>query len=136
MKVETIDLNFLGTEKVIASFLLLGEGSAAIVETGPTSCLDHLRGGLEANGVSPGDVREVFLTHIHLDHAGATGVLVRRFPELAVYVHERGAPHLADPTKLLKSARQLYGDDMDRLWGEVAAGPADNINELSGGRAF
>jgi glyoxylase-like metal-dependent hydrolase (beta-lactamase superfamily II) len=73
------------------------------------------------------------LTHIHLDHAGATGVLVRRFPSLKVYVHERGAPHLIDPSKLLKSAAQLYGDDMERLWGEVAPVPEENITVLHGG---
>ena len=110
MRVETIDLNFLGTEKVIATFLLLGGNSAAIVETGPTSCLEHLQAGLKANGVSPEDVWEVLLTHIHLDHAGAAGKLVERWPDLEVWVHERGAPHLADPSKLVASATRLYGE--------------------------
>ncbi|MBA3585152.1 MAG: MBL fold metallo-hydrolase, partial [Gemmatimonadetes bacterium] len=96
MKVETIDLNFLGTEQVIASFLLLGEGSAAIVETGPTSCLEHLKGSLKTSGVSPEDVREVLLTHIHLDHAGASGHLAEILPNATFYVHELGYPHLAD----------------------------------------
>ena len=75
----------------------------------------------------------LLLTHIHLDHAGATGVLCRRFPELVVYVHERGAPHLIDPSKLLKSAARLYGDDMERLWGEVAPVDEERVRTLSGG---
>ena len=133
MRVETIDLNFMGTEKVIASFLLLGEGSAAIVETGPTSCLDHLRGGLEANGVSPGDVREVFLTHIHLDHAGASGHLAELLPNATFYVHELGYPHLADPSKLVKSATRIYGERMDELWGEARPVPEERLVVLGDG---
>jgi glyoxylase-like metal-dependent hydrolase (beta-lactamase superfamily II) len=73
------------------------------------------------------------LTHIHLDHAGASGALVERFPALEVWVHERGAPHLVDPEKLLQSARRLYGDDMDRLWGRVAPVPERNLRVLEGG---
>jgi glyoxylase-like metal-dependent hydrolase (beta-lactamase superfamily II) len=133
MRVETIDLNFMGTESVIASFLLLGEGSAAIVETGPTSCLDHLRGGLEANGVSPGDVREVFLTHIHLDHAGASGHLAELLPNATFYVHELGYPHLADPSKLVKSATRIYGERMDELWGEARPVPEERLVVLGDG---
>ncbi|MDQ3409420.1 MAG: MBL fold metallo-hydrolase, partial [Actinomycetota bacterium] len=75
----------------------------------------------------------LLLTHIHLDHAGAAGALVRRWPDLEVCVHERGAPHLVDPTKLLASAQQLYGDDMERLWGEVAPVPEGNLRVLKGG---
>ena len=134
MRVETIDLNFMGTEKVIASFLLLGEGSAAIVETGPTSCLDHIRGGLEANGVSPGDVREVFLTHIHLDHAGASGHLADLLPNATFYVHELGYPHLADPSKLVKSATRIYGERMDELWGEARPVPEERLVVLGDGK--
>jgi glyoxylase-like metal-dependent hydrolase (beta-lactamase superfamily II) len=133
MRVETIDLNFMGTEKVIASFLLLGGGSAAIVETGPTSCLDHLRGGLEANGVSPGDVREVLLTHIHLDHAGASGHLAELLPNATFYVHGLGYPHLADPSKLVKSATRIYGERMDELWGEARPVPEERLVVLGDG---
>lgn len=142
MRVETIDLNFLGSEEVIASFLLLGEGSAAIVETGPTSCLEHLKGGIKANGVSPEDVREVLLTHIHLDHAGASGHLAEFLPNATFYVHELGYPHLADPSKLVKSATRIYGERMDELWGEarpvpeerlVIVGDGDEV-EAAGGR--
>lgn len=133
MKVETIDLNFLGTEQVIASFLLIGEGSAAIVETGPTTCLKHLEAGLKTNGVSPEDVREVLLTHIHLDHAGASGHLAEVLPNATFYVHEVGYPHLADPSKLLKSAARLYGERMDELWGEVRPVPEERLVILGDG---
>jgi glyoxylase-like metal-dependent hydrolase (beta-lactamase superfamily II) len=133
MRVETIDLNFLGTEKVIASFLLLGGRSAAIVETGPTTCLGHLEAGLEANGVSPEDVREVFLTHIHLDHAGASGHLAEILPNATFYVHELGYPHLADPSKLVKSAARIYGDRMDELWGDARPVPEERLVILGDG---
>ncbi len=133
MKIETIDLNFMGTEQVIASFLLLGEEGAALVETGPTTCLDRLTRGLEENGVSPEDVRGVFLTHIHLDHAGASGHLAGLLPNATFYVHEIGYPHLADPSKLLKSATRIYGERMDELWGEVRPVPEDRLKVLGDG---
>jgi glyoxylase-like metal-dependent hydrolase (beta-lactamase superfamily II) len=77
--------------------------------------------------------RAVLLTHIHLDHAAATGAMVRRWPELEVYVHERGAPHLIDPSKLLASAERLYGDKLEYLWGEILPVPEENVRVLSGG---
>jgi glyoxylase-like metal-dependent hydrolase (beta-lactamase superfamily II) len=99
-----------------------------IVDPGPASALGTWIDDLE---VQP---RALLLTHIHLDHAGATGVLARRFPELRVYVSEVGAPHLADPAKLLKSAGRLYGpENMNRLWGEVAPVPQERIVPLAGG---
>ena len=98
-----------------------------VVDPGPTSCLDRLLDGLDA------EPRALLLTHVHLDHAGASGVLVRRFPELIVYVHERGAPHLIDPTHLLESAQRIYGDEMERKWGEVAPVPEANVRVLAGG---
>ena len=121
---RVIDVMHLGRDRVICAYELDG----LIVDPGPSSCLETLLAGL-------GDVqpRALLLTHIHLDHAGATGVLVRRNPDLKVYVHERGAPHLVDPTKLLQSAGQLYGDDMDRLWGEMLPVPEENVHVLSGG---
>jgi len=133
MRVETIDLNFMRTEKVIASFLLLGGDSAAIVETGPTSCLEHLQAGLKAYGVPPEDVREVFLTHIHLDHAGASGHLAELLPNATFYVHELGHPHLADPSKLVKSATRIYGERMDELWGEARPVPGERLVVLGDG---
>jgi glyoxylase-like metal-dependent hydrolase (beta-lactamase superfamily II) len=135
MKIETIDLNFMGTKQVIASFLLLDEGgtSAALVETGPTTCLDRLTNGLKDHGVSPEDVREVFLTHVHLDHAGASGRLAEILPNATFYVHELGYPHLADPSKLVKSATRIYGERMDELWGEARPVPEDRIKVLKDG---
>ena len=117
-----IDVHHLGHDRVIVAY----ERDGVIVDPGPASSVETL---LE----SCPEPRTLLLTHIHLDHAGATGVLVRRFPRLKVYVHERGAPHLIDPAKLLKSAGQLYGDDMDRLWGDVVAVPEENLTILSGG---
>ena len=117
-----IDVMHLGHDRVIGAY---EAGDGIVVDPGPASTADTLLEQVEP--------RVLLLTHIHLDHAGATGVLVRRNPDLKVYVHERGAPHLIDPSKLLKSAGQLYGDDMDRLWGEVAPVPEENITVLSGG---
>jgi glyoxylase-like metal-dependent hydrolase (beta-lactamase superfamily II) len=117
-----IDVMHLGRDRVIGAYEV-GEG--IVVDPGPASTAETLLEHVEP--------RILLLTHIHLDHAGATGVLVRRNPDLKVYVHERGAPHLIDPSKLLKSAGQLYGDDMDRLWGEVAPVPEENITVLTGG---
>jgi glyoxylase-like metal-dependent hydrolase (beta-lactamase superfamily II) len=118
-----IDTMHLGRDRVIGAYDIDG----AVVDPGPASTVETLLSEVEP--------RVLLLTHIHLDHAGATGVLVRRFPQLRVYVHERGAPHLIDPSKLLKSAAQLYGDDMERLWGEVAPVPEENITVLSGGES-
>jgi glyoxylase-like metal-dependent hydrolase (beta-lactamase superfamily II) len=114
----------LGNDRVIAAHELPG---GLIVDPGPTTCAETLLTGLVE------EPRALLLTHIHLDHAGASGVLARRFPELRVYVHEIGAPHLADPAKLLRSAERLYGDDMERLWGEVAPVPSDRITAIEGG---
>ena len=132
MKIEVMDLGFLGEREIIASYLLAGDSSAAIVETGPTTCMQNLLGGLKERGVAPDDVRQVFLTHIHLDHAGASGHLADVLPNATFYVHEVGYPHLADPSKLLKSATRLYGDRMGELWGEVRPVPEDRVVALKG----
>jgi glyoxylase-like metal-dependent hydrolase (beta-lactamase superfamily II) len=116
-----VDVMHLGRDRVIGAYDVDG----MVVDPGPASTVSTLLESVEP--------RALLLTHIHLDHAGATGVLVRRNPDLKVYVHERGAPHLIDPEKLLKSAGQLYGDDMERLWGEVVAVPEENITVLKGG---
>jgi glyoxylase-like metal-dependent hydrolase (beta-lactamase superfamily II) len=122
-----IDVMHLGRDRVICAH----ERGGLIIDPGPTSCLETLLNAL--GGQEP---RALMLTHIHLDHAGASGALVRRFPDLTVYVHERGAPHLIDPSKLVKSATQLYGDDMNRLWGEVVPVPEQNVKALSGGETI
>lgn len=133
MKIETIDLNFMGAEGIIASFLLTGGGSAAIVETGPTTCIESLMQGLSSNGVEPGDVEQVFLTHIHLDHSGASGNLAEFLPNATFYVHELGHPHLVDPSKLVKSSTRIYGEKMEELWGEIRPVPEDRLKKLEGG---
>jgi glyoxylase-like metal-dependent hydrolase (beta-lactamase superfamily II) len=121
---RAIDVNHLGRDRVICAF----ETPAGIDDPGPTSSVETLLENLEDE-----QPRALLLTHIHLDHAGAAGVLCRRFPDLKVYVHERGARHLADPSRLLASAERLYGDEMDRLWGEFAPVPEERIVALAGG---
>jgi glyoxylase-like metal-dependent hydrolase (beta-lactamase superfamily II) len=128
-----IDLLFMGRSRAIATAVIAGGNSVALVDPGPTTCLETLELGLQAQGLRLEDLTHLLLTHIHLDHAGATGVIVRRLPHIQVLVHERGVPHLTDPTKLLQSATRLYGDSMDRLWGEVAPVPAANLIALAGG---
>jgi glyoxylase-like metal-dependent hydrolase (beta-lactamase superfamily II) len=121
---RVIDVMHLGRPHVIGCWEIDG----ALVDPGPESSVGNV---IEAiGGEQP---RAVVLTHIHLDHAAATGALVRRWPELEVYVHERGAPHLIDPSKLLASAERLYGEDMERLWGEIVPVPEANVRVLSGG---
>jgi glyoxylase-like metal-dependent hydrolase (beta-lactamase superfamily II) len=128
-----IDLQFLRRAHAIATGVVQSAGSVALVDPGPTTCLPVLERELERSGIRLADVTDIVLTHIHLDHAGVTGTLVERFPSLRVHVHARGAPHLIDPAKLLDSATRLYGDQMDRLWGEVRPVPAGNVRALNGG---
>jgi glyoxylase-like metal-dependent hydrolase (beta-lactamase superfamily II) len=123
---RVIDVMHLGRPHVIGCW----EVDGALVDPGPESSLANV---IEAiGGEQP---KAVLLTHIHLDHAAATGALVRRWPDLKVYVHERGAPHLIDPSKLLASAERLYGDDMERLWGEILPVPEANVTALGGGES-
>lgn len=121
---RVIDVMHLGRPHVIGCW----EVEGVLVDPGPESSIETL---LEALGEER--PRALLLTHIHLDHAAATGALVRRWPDLEVYVHERGAPHLIDPSKLLVSAERLYGDAMERLWGEIVPVPEANVHALSGG---
>ncbi len=131
-----IDLEYLGEPEAIAACVLDTEAGLVVVDPGPSSSLDGLRAAIEAMGASPGDVRHLLLTHIHLDHAGAAGVLARENAEILVHVHERGAPHLADPARLLDSATRIYGEAMDSLWGEVAPVPERQIRSLGGGETL
>jgi glyoxylase-like metal-dependent hydrolase (beta-lactamase superfamily II) len=128
-----LDLHFYGVDGVIASVILHGPGGVAIIDPGPSSTLPALRAGLEQAGIALADVGTILLTHIHLDHAGATGTLVRENPAIRVHVHEKGAPHMVDPSKLIASATRLWGDEMDRLWGEMRPVPAGNLDILRGG---
>ena len=127
-----IDLNFLGRPSTIAAGIAKSPGGVALIDPGPTSCLDALELGLQAHGISWDDVRHILLTHIHLDHAGATGTILRAHPHITVMVHERGAAHMVDPARLLDSATRLYGDQMDRLWGEFAPVPRECLVTLAG----
>jgi glyoxylase-like metal-dependent hydrolase (beta-lactamase superfamily II) len=133
MSADFIDLNFRGSPCVIATAILQGADGVTVIDPGPTSCLAALEGGLRERGLTLRDVRTLLLTHIHLDHAGATGTIVERVPLARVYVHERGAPHMIDPAKLLASATRLYGDQMDTLWGAFHPVPAANVTVLKGG---
>ena len=128
-----LDLNFLGEPGIIATAVLQGPEGVALIDPGPSTTLETLTRSLAAHGFATTDVRAILLTHIHLDHAGATGSLLQRCPHATVYVHERGAPHLVDPSKLLASAARLYGADMERLWGEVRAVPRENVELLQNG---
>jgi glyoxylase-like metal-dependent hydrolase (beta-lactamase superfamily II) len=119
-----IDLMHLGRPRVIGCWQV----GDVLIDPGPESCLATL---LEALGDER--PRTLLLTHIHLDHAGASGALVERWPDLDVYVHERGAAHLIDPTRLMESARRLYGEDMDRLWGDMKPVPQRSLRVLEGG---
>jgi glyoxylase-like metal-dependent hydrolase (beta-lactamase superfamily II) len=118
-----IDVDHLGHSRVICCY----EVDGVLVDPGPESSVETLLA--ELDGLEP---RALLLTHIHFDHAGASGALVRRYPDLPVYVHDRGAPHMVDPERLVASARRLYGEDFDRLWGEVIPVPQDNIRVLHG----
>ena len=126
-----IDLRHLGRPRVIAAYLLAGD-EPALVDCGPTSCLEGLEAGLSGQGLTVEDLRHLLLTHIHLDHAGAAGALVRRNPGLQIHVSEIGAAHLVDPARLEASARRLYGDDFDRLWGELIPVPEENVHVVGG----
>jgi glyoxylase-like metal-dependent hydrolase (beta-lactamase superfamily II) len=119
-----MDLMHLGRERVIGCWQV----GDVLIDPGPSSCLPTL---LDALGDER--PRALLLTHIHLDHAGASGLLVQRWPDLEVYVHEIGAVHMLDPERLLTSARRLYGEDMNRLWGEFLPVPEANLRELQGG---
>jgi glyoxylase-like metal-dependent hydrolase (beta-lactamase superfamily II) len=130
---DYIDLDFLGNPEIIATAVLLDRGGAALIDPGPSTTLETLRASLSHKGIAISDVRQILLTHIHLDHAGVTGTLVRENPAIEVYVHARGARHMIDPSRLVASAGRLYGEsDMGRLWGEVLPVPADRIRELAG----
>lgn len=133
---EIIDLCHLGRPASIAAYLLRTGSGPFVVDPGPSSTLPRLEAALLRAGSSIESLAGLLLTHIHLDHAGASGTLARKNPALRVYVHARGAPHLIAPAKLLKSAQRLYGDRMDELWGEIAPVPEAQIVALEGGESL
>jgi glyoxylase-like metal-dependent hydrolase (beta-lactamase superfamily II) len=130
---ETIDVEYLGHSRAIAACLLESDGQFALVDPGPSVSLPVLRRKLQRRGIAIGDLTALFLTHIHLDHAGATGTLVRENPRLRVYVHEFGTRHMVDPSKLLASAGRLYNPGMEQRFGEFLPVPRENIVALKGG---
>jgi glyoxylase-like metal-dependent hydrolase (beta-lactamase superfamily II) len=135
-KITTLDDNWMGRARSIATALVESDGHYAIVDPGPGSTLDSLRKELRARGLSASGLVAILLTHIHLDHAGATGALVRENPRLAVYVHKLGAPHMIDPSKLLASAERLWPNELQQLFGEALPVPAENLRILEGGETI
>ncbi len=134
MKIHVLDLNHQNVSHAIAAYLVVGPKGPVLVETGPISTLPALQARLAEHGYSPADVRHVLLTHIHLDHAGASGWWAQQGAQ--VYVHHVGARHIIDLSRLLSSARRVYGDDMDRLWGQTLPAPAERVRALQDGETI
>jgi len=128
-----VDLNHLGRSSVIGAAVLELDDGVAIVDPGPSSTAPVLRAGLAGSGIQVSDVRWLLVTHVHLDHAGACGSLVRENPAIRVVVHERGARHMADPSRLVASARRVFGERMDELWGPFLPVPGGNLHIVSDG---
>jgi len=129
--ISYVDLNFCNTPKAIATGVYGSDPGVVLVDPGPGSCIDTLRALLKAQGIRVADIQAVLLTHIHLDHAGGTGLLVEENPKIRVFVHEKGAPHVVDPSKVINSANQLWGvDGVARLWGKTVPVPQANLHVL------
>jgi glyoxylase-like metal-dependent hydrolase (beta-lactamase superfamily II) len=131
MQIFALDLDFQHTARTIAAYLVIGDTGPVLVETGPASTIPTLRARLAEHGYSPDDIRHVLVTHIHLDHAGAAGWWANQGAK--IYVHHVGAPHIIDPTRLLRSARRIYGSSMDELWGHIVAAAEGQVCSLSDG---
>ena len=129
---HVLDLLFLGEEREIGAYLLETGDGPALFDCGPATTLEHLRSRLDEHGLAVRDLRHLLLSHIHLDHAGAAGALVRENPELTVWVSPIGAPHLVDPTRLEASARRLFGAAFDTLWGALTPVPERNVRIAEG----
>jgi glyoxylase-like metal-dependent hydrolase (beta-lactamase superfamily II) len=127
-----VDLWFGGAERAIGVYLLDCPGGPLLFDCGPSTTLPRLKEGLHECGAELGEIRHLLLSHIHLDHAGAAGAIVREHPGLQVWVSKIGAPHLIDPTRLERSARRLYGESFDALWGELAPVPEENVRIAAG----
>jgi glyoxylase-like metal-dependent hydrolase (beta-lactamase superfamily II) len=130
------DLHFQGRERIIATAVLDSPAGCVLIDPGPSSTLSALDQALQHAGISSSDITTIVLTHIHLDHAGAVGTMLRRRPSTQVYVHKAGAPHLVDPSRLVASATRLYADRMAELWGEVVAVPSAALHALGGGESI
>jgi glyoxylase-like metal-dependent hydrolase (beta-lactamase superfamily II) len=128
-----IDLNWTGRPRSIAALLMESDGTSVLIDPGPQSTLETLRARLQDRGQDFRTLDALLLTHIHLDHAGASGALVGENPNLKVYVHEFGLVHMIDPARLLASAGRLYGGDLQTLYGECTPVPESNLRQLQGG---
>ncbi|MGD2158728.1 MAG: MBL fold metallo-hydrolase [Anaerolineales bacterium] len=126
--IKTLDLHFQGLPRTIASYLIPHQQGAILIESGPSSTLPYLKAGLSMHDLTPDDITDVLLTHIHLDHAGAAGWLAHHGAR--IHVHHIGAPHMTNPEKLLSSAERIYGDQMKPLWGEFLPVPSEKIRIL------
>jgi glyoxylase-like metal-dependent hydrolase (beta-lactamase superfamily II) len=131
MTIDPIDLSFQDTPGLIASWLLRSGDECALIEPGPGSCHTALVSGLAGHGLQPSDISKVFLTHIHLDHAGGAGWWAQQGAQ--VYVHAKGAPHVVDPAKLIESATRIYGGQMQTLWGDILPAPAERVTVMNDG---
>jgi glyoxylase-like metal-dependent hydrolase (beta-lactamase superfamily II) len=129
---EPLDLLFGGIERAIGVYVVETSDGPALFDCGPSTTLPRLKHGLRERGLELREIRHLLLSHVHLDHAGAAGSIVREHPDLTVWVSEIGAPHLVDPSRLERSARRLYGEAFDQLWGELAPVPEANVRIASG----
>ena len=127
MTLEPIDLFHQGFDRIVGVYLVETDDGLGLFDCGPSSTLDALKAGLAARGLTVQDISHLLLSHIHFDHAGAAGTLVREHPGLRVHVSEIGAPHIVDPSRLERSARRLYGEAFDELWGALEPVPEENI---------
>jgi len=133
---QILDLDFRDTEGLVAAYVVPEEEGVSLIETGPATCRNALLAGLARAGVAPEEVRHVFVTHIHLDHAGGMGAVVDAFPKATFYAHEVGVPHLVEPSRLIASARRAWGAAADPLWGTILPVPASRVVALVGGERF
>jgi glyoxylase-like metal-dependent hydrolase (beta-lactamase superfamily II) len=134
--ITALDVNWVDHPHSIGAALLESDGHRSLIDPGPTSTLATLRQRLHEHNLGVADLDAILLTHIHLDHGGASGSLVREKPSLPVYVHQNGAPHMADPSKLIASATRLWGDKLEYLFGEMVPVPQDNLRILAGGETL
>jgi len=124
---------FLGENEIIGSYLLAGRDELAIIDPGPGSMVESLLTSIQAVGFDPQEVTHILATHVHLDHMGAAGTLVRQLPRAQVYAHSKGAPHLLDTAKVVASASRIFGERMKLLWGEIESTPQERLSIIEGG---
>ena len=134
--IHVLDLGFMGTDGVVAAYLLVGDDDLALIETGPSTSLNNLEAGIGSASYRLDDVSRIIVTHIHLDHAGAAGGILRDVPNARLSVHPVGLPHLVDPARLLSSATRIYGERMDELWGTIVPAPRDRVDAMEDGNSI